>query len=112
MARRFKDSPQEVAQLKPNPFGLYNMAGNVREWASDYADFRYFTDLKKYGAVRIDPTGPKTGTNRIACGGHFRYMTRQLFDGRVWAGHKPYYRGFGMGFRLARSIPSGERAGE
>ena len=102
--RRFKISPQEVAQRKPNPFGLYDMAGNVREWVSDYADSHYFTDLKRYGTARTDPTGPKTGTKRTVCGGHFRYMTRQLFDNRPYAGHKPHYRGFGMGFRLARNV--------
>jgi len=103
--RRFKLSPQEVAQLKPNPVGLYDMAGNVREWVSDFADFHYFTDVGKYGLERTDPTGPKTGQKRTVCGGHFRYMTRQLFDSRPYAGHKPHFRGFGMGFRLARNVP-------
>ena len=100
--RMFPAAPRDVAQLKPNPFGLHDLAGNVQEWVSDFASHHYFTDLKRYGAVRTDPTGPEAGTTRTICGGHFRYMASQLFDHRPYAGHKPHYRGFGVGFRLAR----------
>ena len=107
VSKRFPTAPQEVAQLKPNPFGLYDMAGNVREWVGDYASMHYFTRLKIYGVDRTDPTGPETGTTRTICGGHFRYMSAQVLNcrRRPFSGHRPYYRGFGLGLRLARAVP-------
>jgi len=98
-------APQEVAQLKPNPFGLYDIAGNVREWVSDYASHHYFTRLEQYGADRVDPAGPESGTERTVCGGHFRYVPQQVLYRRPFSGHRPHYRGFGLGFRLARDAP-------
>jgi len=51
-----------VAQKKPNPWGLYDVHGNVWQWVSDW-----------YGNVpngpEIDPTGPATGSNRVWRGG-------------------------------------------
>ena len=107
VSKSFPTTPQEVGRLKPNPFGLYNMAGNVREWVSDYASHHYFTRIKRYGADRTDPTGPKSGTTRTICGGHFRLVSRQVLAcrRRPFAGHKPDYRGFDIGFRLARDVP-------
>lgn len=53
---------KQVGLKQPNPFGLYDMHGNVREWCQD-----------RYGAynpnTKINPTGPITGTNRVARGG-------------------------------------------
>ncbi len=45
-----------VATKKPNPWGLYDMHGNVAEWVQDYQS-RYTID-----AV-TDPTGPATGSD-------------------------------------------------
>ena len=101
--RMFPGTPQAVARLKPNAFGLYDMAGNVREWVSDYASVRYFLYPKKWGLVRTDPTGPETGIARTIAGGMFRHMNTQLLERRPYAGHKPYYRGFDVGLRLARN---------
>ena len=59
---------QEPGSVKPNPFGLKNMLGNVMEYCSDwYAEDAYsgLTD----GAV--DPKGPESGKEHVVRGGTF-----------------------------------------
>jgi formylglycine-generating enzyme len=61
-------SPQSV---KPNPFGLKNMLGNVWEFCSDfYADDAYTAYPENI--VVNNPTGPASGMERVIRGGSFR----------------------------------------
>ncbi|MCP5159694.1 MAG: formylglycine-generating enzyme family protein [Gammaproteobacteria bacterium] len=59
---RYREETVEVASLPANPWGLYEMHGNVWEWCQDWYGNH------PAGPV-TDPTGPKTGKGRVLRGG-------------------------------------------
>ena len=47
-----------VAQYPPNGYGLYDMAGNVWQWTSDWYRPDYYAQLAAAGGVARNPQGP------------------------------------------------------
>ena len=106
-------SAAPVAQYPPNGYGLYDVAGNVWEWTSDWYRPDYYAELEKAGIAR-NPQGPAESFDpsepgvpkRVHRGGSFlcteqycsRYMVGTRGKGEPSTGTNH------LGFRLARGV--------
>jgi len=86
--------PGKVGHFDPNPWGLYDMHGNVAEWCHDWYRRGYPAD-----GARENPTGPPTGERRVVRGGSFRDPASACRSA-ARVGVSPHERRGTIGFRV------------
>lgn len=92
-----QNQTQAVGIKLPNPWGLYDVYGNVTEWCSDWLD-----EYPAAGAT--DPLGPATGEQKVLRGGGF--LDRQSLTHSGWRqySHPEHHRG-GMRVLCEVTVP-------
>jgi formylglycine-generating enzyme required for sulfatase activity len=85
-----------VGMKKPNPWGLYDLCGNIEEWYSDW-----YSPTYESNEHLTDPQGPESGELRVRRGGCWYHSVQCLRSGNRFYYH-PDERHNQIGFRVVR----------
>lgn len=83
-----------VTTFKPNPYGLYDMSGNVWQWCSDYYHIDYYKE-EAAKEVSVNPQGAKTSLDPQE-----RYATKRVHRGGSFLCHDSYCKGYRITARM------------
>lgn len=93
----YRQTTTAVGSFAPNPWGLYDMAGNVWEWTWDL-----------YGAYSSEsatnPKGPDSGSYRVIRGGGWFNFGADRLRSAIRFGPSLAYTATDLGFRCALSL--------
>ena len=92
----------DVGQYAANPWGFFDMHGNIGEWISDWYD--------NYDLATVqDPSGSLTGTKRVKRGGSYVSFARHIRAAeRIGdqSNDRRSHVGFRLGFQQTNTTPS------
>lgn len=90
-----------VMSYPKNGFGLYDMAGNVWEWTSDWYNTKYYAEVKAKSGVEYNPQGasrPYNATNP--------YAQEKIMKGGSFLCSASYCASYRISARMATSLDS------
>lgn len=90
-----------ACQFAPNPYGLYDMAGNVWEWVSDWYTAGYYADCATKGMV-VNPQGPEEPFDPDE-----PFARKKVTRGGSFLCNDQYCSGFRIGARMKTSWDTG-----
>lgn len=93
-----------VGRKRKNPFGLFDIYGNVWEWIYDAYDGTFYE--RSSGVDPVNTPGLIAPRRVIRGGGWFAVVSDLRSANRGWA--RPGAQNEKLGFRIVREIPAGE----
>jgi serine/threonine protein kinase/formylglycine-generating enzyme required for sulfatase activity len=92
-----------VGELKANPFGLYDMHGNVWEWVQDGWDAKFYGQFPKEPAINPNVQF-SIGTLRVVRGGGWDMSVSSCRSSHHFAENPANPAYYGRGFRVALTV--------